>query len=67
MANHKLHISFWENGELSQQELEFGSQESTYKKLEEFSRTLTDFLFKVYDQDGQLLESKAVGEISTYA
>jgi len=67
MAHHKLHISYWENGELVHQESEHGSQDAVYKKLEEYAKNFADFLFKVYDHEGQLLESKAVGEISTYA
>lgn len=67
MAHHKLHISFWNNGELTHEESDHGSQDAVYKKLEHYTKDLTDFFFKVYDQDGQLLESKAIGEISTYA
>jgi len=67
MAHHKLHISFWENGELVHEESEHSNQDAVYKKLEQYAKNFADFFFKVYDQDGQLLESKAVGEISTYA
>jgi hypothetical protein len=64
--NHKLQFSFWENGHLVHEEFENSTQDGIYRKLEEFTKHRTHYAFKVYNHEGELIESKGI-EIDTYA
>jgi hypothetical protein len=64
--NHKLQISYWENGELFYEEFEGPTQDDVYHRLEHYSRQYDRYTFKVYNHEGHLLESKHV-EVDTYA
>jgi len=64
--NHKLQISFWENGELVKEEFEHHLKDGVYRKLEEYAKIRNHFVFKIYGPEGELIESKGV-EIDTYA
>lgn len=64
--HHKLQISFWENGKLIHEEFEHPTKDGVYRKIEEYAKFHTHYTFKVYNHEGEILESKGV-EIDTYA